>query len=93
MPKWGIDLNVEYLRKNAPPFDILHIEEDFYSYDEFINRKHEVEEKVKGFDFEDAAKVLLKKQHDWNHLTGDDDNDYKARYFGFDRAYKTYKVS
>lgn len=91
-PKWGIDVNVEFVFNDGSIMEVFHHESDYYSFDEYCENKEHLERFVEDTDFEDAANHLLRDKHLWNDLCGDDQTDYKARYFGFDRAYTTQKV-
>ena len=91
-PKWGIDVNVEFVFDDGSIMEVFHHESDYYDFDEYCDNKAHLEKFVADTDFEDAANVLLRDKHLWNDLCGDDQTDYKARYFGFNRAYTTQKV-
>lgn len=92
IPKWGLDINVEYVCDSGEILDVFHYESDFREYNEFLETKEYLEQKIKDTNFEEIAKHLLDNYNEWSHLTGDDQNDYRARLVGLDRAYKTYKV-
>ena len=91
-PKWGIDVNIEFVFDDGSILEVFHHESDYYSFDDYVASKHELEQFVLDTDFEHAAHKLLETKNLWRDLCGDDQTDYKARYFGFDRAYTTQKV-
>lgn len=93
-PKWGLDIDIEYVFADGYVMDLLHIEEDFHDYDEFMTRKLYLETFVQelGRNFDVLAAHLRRRQNEWIGMTADDQNNYRARLFGFDGAYKTYKV-
>lgn len=93
-PKFGIDINLEYTLDDQTILDLFHYEEDFVGADKNSTevRMNEIEHLVKVTDWDDIAKQLVEKRDEWSNLTGDDENDYKARLVGLDRAYRTYKV-
>jgi len=91
-PKWGIDVNIEFVFDDDTIIEVFHHESDYFEYEEYLNNKHKLEQFVADTDFADAAHNLLRDSHLWRNMCGDDQTDYKARYFGFNRAYTTQKV-
>ena len=91
-PKWGIDVNIEFIFDDNTIMEVFHYESDYYDYDEYLENKKYLENFVLSTDFEYAAKKLRECKSLWEDLCGDDQTDYKARYFGFKRAYTTQKV-
>lgn len=91
-PKWGIDVNIEFVFDDGSILEVFHHESDHCSFDDYVASKHELEQFVLDTDFKHAAHKLLETKHLWRDLCGDDQTDYKARYFGFNRAYTTQKV-
>lgn len=90
-PKMGIDINLEYEYENGKVLDLFHYEEDFVEGDP-RPRIEFLENLIDETEWEDVAHELVETRDQWTHLTGDDENDYKARLIGLDRAYRTYKV-
>lgn len=91
-PKWGIDVNIEFVFDDNTIMEVFHHESDYYNYEEYLENKEYLERFVYNTDFEYAAHKLLECKLHWQDLCGDDQTDYKARFFGFDRAYTTQKV-
>ena len=93
-PKLGLDVNLEYRFGDRYVIDLFHYEEDFSLGDTLSieRRANEIESLINTTDWDDIAYQLIDKREEWQHLTGDDENDYKARLVGLDRAYRTYKV-
>lgn len=91
-PKWGIDVNIEFVFDDDSIMEVFHHESDYYNYKEYLENKEYMERFVLSTDFEYAAKKLRESKHLWQDLCGDDQTDFKARYFGFERAYTTQKV-
>ncbi len=97
-PKLGLDINIEYTFDDGYVMDVLHYECDYqYNSDHrcvalFQGGIHFWEDNIRTIDWVKAAHELRDLRNEWKDLTGDEENDYKARFFGLDRAYKTYKV-
>lgn len=90
-PKWGIDFSLDWV-DIVDCFEIIHIEQDFFSYEEAIFHKEKIEELIESTDWVDAAKSLMKKKDEWIYLSSDDHSDYKAKFFGLSRAFNNKKV-
>lgn len=91
-PKWGFDVNIEHINGNGFVTDVFHIEEDFFDFREYNARKTKLERLVIETNWEIIAQELQQRADEWCTLTGDDENDYKAKFVGWERAYKTKKV-
>lgn len=96
-PKLGLDINIEYTFEDGYVIDVLHVETDYQYNDHrcatlFKSGINFWEDNIRSVDWVGIAHELRNVRHEWQHLTGDDENDYKARFVGLDRAYKTYKV-
>jgi hypothetical protein len=90
-PKWGIDIALDYVIPTMY-VELLHFEYDTHSYDEILEVKDSIEQVIKSTDFEDAAISIWNRRDEWQHLCSDDQNDWRARYFGLTRCYYTQKV-
>jgi hypothetical protein len=89
-PKWGFDFALEYAGDEY--LEVLHIEQDFDSYREALERKKHFEELVFYEDWEMFAAELVKHKAFWEPLQGMERNDWKARFWGFDKAERTLKA-
>lgn len=93
-PKFGLDINLEYTLSDGTILDLFHYEEDFPAVNNNTTEARicEIEYLVKNTDWDEIARQLVEKRDEWSQMTGDDENDYKARLVGLERAYRTYKV-
>lgn len=90
-PKWGIDFSLDYIYPGGC-MELFHIEADYWTYDEALEGKWKAEELIMNADWEDQAETVLKKKDQWIGLNADDQADWKAQYFGWDRAFDNFKV-
>lgn len=90
-PKWGLDLSVDYITDDLC-FDLFHVEIDEYDFDRFMETKCRIEEIVLRTDFDDLGKTFIKQKDQWQHLSSDDQCDWRARYLGLERAFDNKKV-
>lgn len=91
-PKWGIDVNIEYIFDDGEVMEVFHYEEDFTKYNEYTNTRAHITNIIEKTNWEDGAYELRKCKDLWKDMVGDDQTDFKAKFFGFDRAYITRKV-
>ena len=80
-PKWGIDISIDYVSKNAV-FEVFHYEWDAFEYDAVMEKKHELEYFVLQQDWDDIAKRLWKKKDEWLYLDFFEQTKWKTDYFG-----------
>ena len=90
-PKWGIDFSLDYIYPGGC-MELFHIEADYWTYEEALEGKWKAEELIMNADWEDQAETVLKKKDQWIDLNADDQADWKAQYFGWDRAFDNFKV-
>ena len=90
-PKWGIDFALEYY--NDDDFmEIIHFENDYSSYDKAQEEIKKFEVKIFNTDWKDFVKNLMSKSDEWRHLKGMAQNDWKANFWGINKAETTLKV-
>ncbi len=89
-PKWGFDFALEYAGEEY--VEVLHIERDFDSYREAVLQKELFEKRVLGERWNLFVKELLVRKPIWEPLQGMARNDWKARFWGFDKAERTLKA-
>ena len=89
--KYGIDFSLDYIGEDEV-FEIFHIEQDFFDWQEAMDVKGKAEELIESTDWLDGAKQVLKKKDEWFNLNSDDQSDWKAKYFGWHRAFDNRKV-
>mgnify|MGYP000306622212 CR=1 FL=1 len=54
--------------------------------------KEKAENIIFNTDWYDAAKEVLRKKDEWLELSSDDQSDWKARFFGWHRAFDNKKI-
>ena len=89
-PKWGIDFSLDYIT-NDVVMEVFHIEQDFTDYDQAIEAKSKLEKIIDDTDWEDGVEELLERKQEWIDLCSDDHSDYKAKFFGWHRAFDNKK--
>lgn len=87
-PKFGLDLNFEFIFEDGYTLDLLHVEEDFHDYQEFLDRVVEIQGRINNYDFAAFARNVRYLQM----ASAEDHNEVTACLFGFERAYKTLKA-
>jgi len=80
-PKWGIDISIDYVSKDAV-FEVFYYEWDSFEYNAVIDKKGEIEEFVLAQDWDDVAKTLWKKKDEWYDLDFFDQTQWRTDYFG-----------
>lgn len=91
VPKWGVDFSLDYITPDIC-MEVIHIEQDFHDYDEAVQVTNNLQKFIEGTDWLEGAKELIKCKDVWAELSSDDHSDYKAEFFGWHRAFDTYKV-
>lgn len=91
VPKWGIDFLMEYYNENTY-MEVLHIEMDYRSYGQAVEAKDFFQKKLLDTDWVDFAKSLIRKKDEWYFLPGMQQNDYKAKMWGLNKAETTQKA-
>lgn len=89
-PKWGIDFSLDYIERDNV-IEVFHIEQDFIDYDEANQAKIKLEHLVETTDWEAGVEELLERKQEWIDLCSDDHSDYKAKFFGWHRAFDNKK--
>ena len=90
-PKWGIDFSLDYVTHDVV-MEVIHIEQDFDSVEEAYDAKERLEHIINNTDWYDGAMRLYQRKHEWENLSSDDHSDYKAQFFGWERAFDNKKV-
>jgi hypothetical protein len=90
-PKWGIDFSLDWISTDECT-ELFHIEYDAIEYEDMLEKKSHAEKIIMNTDWQDGAKKILAKRSEWDSLNSDDQSDYKARYFGWHRAFDNKKV-
>lgn len=90
-PKWGIDFSLDYIDHDLC-MEVIHIEQDFDNIDAALEAKSRLEHIIENTDWYDGVCSLIKKRDEWINLSSDDHSDYKAQFFGWERAFDNKKV-
>jgi hypothetical protein len=90
-PKWGIDFSLDFVTHDIV-MEVIHIEQDFDNIEEANAAKEKLENIIDNTDWYDGAMMLYAKKHEWIDLSSDDHSDYKAKFFGWHRAFDNKKV-
>lgn len=91
VPKWGLDFALEYY-KDDTFVEVFHIETDYRDYNEAVEAKEWFEVKLLQTDWEQFVKSLILNRDKWEHLPAMQQNDWKATYWGLNKAEITYKA-
>ena len=90
-PKWGIDFSLDFVTHDIV-MEVIHIEQDFDCINEAEQAKAKLEYIIDSTDWYDGAMRLWQRKDEWINLSSDDHSDYKAQFFGWERAFDNKKV-
>lgn len=91
--KWGFDFALDAVDSDYNLYEVLHIECDYTSYNEFCKQLDKIQNKLIQIDWQDAAKQILSNKEKWNGLKGFEQNHWKANFLlGWDKAEYTEKT-
>ena len=90
-PKWGIDFSLDFVTHDIV-MEVIHIEQDFDSIEDAQDAKERLESIINNTDWYDGAMRLYQCRDEWENLSSDDHSDYKAQFFGWERAFDNKKV-
>ena len=89
--KWGFDFALD-ANIDGNLFEVLHIEYDDQDYDTFKNRMLTFDFTVRHTDWIDAARKIWQHKHEWEHLKGFDQNNWKSKFLiGWNKSEYTEK--
>ena len=90
-PKWGIDFLIDYVT-HEHCFEVFHIEQDAVTYNDAVDLKDRAEELIDSADWEGRIQEIIDRKSEWQDLCSDDQSDWKARFWGWERAFNSKKV-
>ena len=91
IPKWGLDFALDYYSDNDA-VEVIHIENDYRSYEEACEAKRQIENQILNTDWDDFTRNIINQKEQWIGLTGFAQNDWKAVYWGMNKAEVTQKA-
>lgn len=91
VPKWGIDFALDYYNGDMA-IEVIHIETDYRTYDEAMEAKTLIERNIINTDWNDFVSKIIEQKEQWINLTGFAQNDWKAVYWGLNKAEVTQKA-
>ena len=90
--KWGFDFALDAVSEDGSAYEVIHIEYDSYDYDIFVAKLYSFEQLVQTTDWYKAARIIWNTRELWSHLTGFEQNHWKAQYLlGWQKAEYTEK--
>ncbi len=90
--KWGFDFALDYIDESNNIWEVVHIEWDSYNFNEILDMKESIQEKILSLDWESISKHIIARESEWSILEGFKQNDWKAReIFGWTFAERTLK--
>lgn len=91
--KWGFDFALDSIDSDFNMYEVLHIEWDSTSYQEFCEKLNHTEQQLQQIDWNDAASRVLANKHKWAELKGFEQNHWKANFLlGWHKAEYTEKT-
>lgn len=90
-PKYGIDISIDFVSQHSC-FELFHIEVDRNSFQEICDVKKRAEDLILNTDWDNKAIEVFDRKLEWSELPSDDQSDWKAKFFGWDRAFDNRKV-
>jgi hypothetical protein len=85
LPKWGMDISVDYVDSNGNVFELLHWEYDGFNYQEIADKKIHIEKFLLDVDWDHAAKTMIRRKSEWHHLGFFEQSAWKTEFFGIER--------
>jgi hypothetical protein len=91
VPKWGLDFALEYYKDDVH-IEVLHFEKDYRNYYEATAAKEHLQNQVLKTDWDDFVSRLMNYKDIWELHNGMAQNDWKATFWGLNKAETTYKA-
>lgn len=78
-PKWGLDFSLDFVDKDRC-FEVLHWEWDSFNYDQIVEIKEIMEEKLINYHWDDVAQSMWEKREQWINLDFFGQSEWKCKY-------------
>jgi len=91
--KWGLDFSLDFIdNKTHQIYEVVHIEQDTFNFEHFLQLKNKFETFVTSTDWDHAVTKLISHKDKWLPLEGMQRNDWKAKFFGYSQSETTLKT-
>jgi len=91
--KWGFDFALDAVDPDSNLYEVLHIECDYTSHDEFLQELDRTQKRILEIDWLDAAQRVLAARDQWTGLKGFEQNHWKAKFLlGWSKSEYTEKT-
>lgn len=78
--KWGFDFALDAVSEDGTIYEVIHIEYDSYDYSIFSEKMYKFEQVIYETDWYRAARSIWNTRELWSHMTGFEQNHWKAQY-------------
>jgi hypothetical protein len=82
MPKYGIDVSIDYVDEIGNVFEIFHYEWDTFEYDKIRIQKMIIEDFVMSTNWDEKANELLDRRDEWYDLEFFAQSKWRTDFFG-----------
>lgn len=82
MPKYGIDVSIDYVDEAGNVFEVFHYEWDTFRFDNIYRQKMMIEEFVMNTDWDNKAQELLARRSEWQDLEFFAQSKWKTDFYG-----------